>query len=152
MTSASPARAKHCVATAIDFGAIGVLLLEACVGVGAVVEQRRDDLHSGQSVLDRLGPRPVRGRHGVHVDRRIEWCSAGHVGDVRIRARVEQRAGGVEVPVDKRVDERRDAVLVGEIDIRVQRCQHRDARAASLARGKVERGEPAGRQPLVTRL
>ncbi len=117
-----------------------------------MVEKRADQLEAGRVVLDRLGSRAIRRRHGVHVHRCIQRRAAGRIGEIRIRAFLQQRIGDVEVAVDDRVDERRDAVLIRGVDVGLQRREHVDALDAALAAGEVQRREPARRQPFLARL
>ena len=70
------AGAQHGVVPAVHFRPVRLLFLEPRVRVGAVVEERRDEIHPAHLVLDDLGGRAVRCRHGVHVDGGVERGAA----------------------------------------------------------------------------
>src|SRR5581483_837257 len=87
------------------------LLLQTYVRVGALVEQRLHQIEIGRLLLlVRARLRVQRLRRPLAVDRGIERRHAVLGGDRRIRALVEQVLRDVEVPVDRR-DQNRARVV-----------------------------------------
>ena len=122
---------------------------ELDVGIGALVQEHLDDIDRRLFVGHR--PADARGRR-AHIHRVIEWRAAVEVPFVHIRARLDQIGGDIEMPVQKRDVERRQAQRVGQIEIGPGLDQHLHARETPFARGVEQRREAAVIHVLLARL
>ncbi len=162
IASASPALAarssgvvpvpEHGIVAAIQLGAIRLQLLQLRVHVRAVREQRLDQIHAGELVIDLVRRRPVGFRHGVHVHSGVQRRAAGFIGDVRIRALIQQERRDIVMSVDHRHQHRADVVRIGRVDFRAGFQQNLRAIQAALPRGEQQRRQAAQRHPFLARL
>ena len=123
------ATAQIVIFEAAPAGAIGSLAGELVIDVDAHVEQSVNHLHGrdcagaglGIGLAFRHREPATAAKSGcaerIHVHRHIDGRAATHVPGVGVGAFVEQEHRDVKALVVQRIDQRRDAVRVGFVDV-----------------------------------
>jgi len=135
---------EPCVAGRVD--ALHQNRLQPRVRIRAVFEQQADDLEACRAVVGVRRVAPEHPRQRAHVDGRVQRRHAGGVGDIRIRAGLNQELRGVVVRVDDCKHQRRRAVRIRKIEARTRVDEHARRVDCSLTRGKHQRRPLAARQ------
>ncbi len=117
--------------------------------IGAGVEQLRD--HREMRRLRQLRRRRLRPLHVAQIDRRIERRAAVRIGNVRVRAAIEQQRRQIVMAIDDGDQQRARRVGACLVDVGAAVEQRARGVELALARREQERGHAARRPPLLLR-